>query len=70
MIPAPGAAWGEDVLAARETLPQPPHPGEVRTGRHAADAMGFAYEGTFRAHMVVRGRRRDTAWFSLLAADR
>ena len=38
--------------------------------RHAAEAMGFTYEGTFRAHMVVRGVRRDTAWFSLLAGDR
>jgi RimJ/RimL family protein N-acetyltransferase len=38
--------------------------------RRAAEAMGFTYEGTFRAHMVVRGHRRDTAWFSLLAGDR
>lgn len=38
--------------------------------RHAALAMGFSYEGTFRAHMVVRGRRRDTAWFSLLPPER
>lgn len=38
--------------------------------RHAAEAMGFTYEGTFRAHMVVRGHRRDTAWFSLLPTDR
>jgi RimJ/RimL family protein N-acetyltransferase len=38
--------------------------------RHAALAMGFTYEGTFRAHMVVRGHRRDTAWFSLLPTDR
>lgn len=38
--------------------------------RHAAEAMGFAHEGTFRAHMVVKGRRRDTAWFSLLPTDR
>jgi RimJ/RimL family protein N-acetyltransferase len=37
--------------------------------RHAAEAMGFVYEGTFRAHMVVKGRRRDTAWFSLVPAD-
>lgn len=37
--------------------------------RRAAEAMGFVYEGTFRAHMVVRGRRRDTAWFSLLPDD-
>ncbi|HEX7134394.1 MAG TPA: GNAT family protein [Iamia sp.] len=38
--------------------------------RHAAEAMGFTYEGTFRAHMVIKGRRRDTAWFSLLPTDR
>lgn len=37
--------------------------------RHAAEAMGFAYEGTFRAHMIVKGRRRDTAWFALVPAD-
>lgn len=37
--------------------------------RHAAEAMGFAYEGTFRAHMVVRGRRRDTAWYARLPGD-
>ncbi len=38
--------------------------------RHAAEAMGFVYEGTFRAHKVAKGRRRDTAWFSLLPTDR
>lgn len=37
--------------------------------RHAAESMGFTYEGTFRAHMIVKGRRRDTAWFSLLPSD-
>jgi len=24
------------------------------------------FEGVFRKHMVVKGRRRDTAWYSLL----
>lgn len=37
--------------------------------RHAAEAMGFTYEGTFRAHKIVKGRRRNTAWFSLLPSD-
>lgn len=37
--------------------------------RRAAEAMGFTHEGTFRTHMVVKGRRRDTAWYSLLADD-
>jgi RimJ/RimL family protein N-acetyltransferase len=33
--------------------------------RRAADRFGFAYEGTFRQHMIVKGRNRDTAWFSM-----
>ncbi|MBX6744725.1 MAG: GNAT family N-acetyltransferase [Acetobacteraceae bacterium] len=34
--------------------------------RRAAERLGFRFEGILRAHMVVRGHRRDTAWFSLL----
>lgn len=37
--------------------------------RRAADRLGFAYEGTLRAHMVVKGRRRDTAMYSILADE-
>ena len=33
--------------------------------RRAAERFGFTYEGTFRQHMVVKGRNRDTAWFSI-----
>jgi RimJ/RimL family protein N-acetyltransferase len=33
--------------------------------RAAAARFGFTYEGTFRQHMVVKGRNRDTAWFSI-----
>ena len=32
----------------------------------AAERLGFVYEGTFRQHMVIKGRNRDSAWFSLL----
>jgi RimJ/RimL family protein N-acetyltransferase len=35
----------------------------------AARRFGFTYEGTFRQHMVVKGRNRDTAWFALLDRD-
>ncbi len=31
----------------------------------AAERLGFTYEGTFRNAMVVKGRNRDTAWFSV-----
>ncbi|ALN72517.1 GNAT family N-acetyltransferase [Aureimonas sp. AU20] len=33
--------------------------------RRAAERYGFSYEGLFRQHMVVKGRNRDTAWFSI-----
>lgn len=33
--------------------------------RSAALRLGFTFEGTFRQHMVVKGRNRDTAWFSI-----
>ena len=35
----------------------------------AARRFGFTYEGTFRQHMIVKGRNRDTAWFALLDRD-
>lgn len=34
--------------------------------RHAALRYGFTFEGVFRQHMIVKGRNRDTAWYSLL----
>lgn len=37
--------------------------------RRAAERLGFLYEGTFRQHMIARGRNRDTAWFSMLDSD-
>jgi RimJ/RimL family protein N-acetyltransferase/ribosomal protein S18 acetylase RimI-like enzyme len=37
--------------------------------RRAAARFGFTYEGLFRHHMIVKGRNRDTAWFSLLDSE-
>jgi RimJ/RimL family protein N-acetyltransferase len=34
--------------------------------RRAAERLGFRYEGTFRQAAVIKGRNRDTAWFSIL----
>lgn len=34
--------------------------------RRAAERLGFTFEGVFRQHMVVKGRNRDSAWFSML----
>ncbi|ATY62387.1 Acyl-N-acyltransferase [Cordyceps militaris] len=33
--------------------------------RAAAARLGFTFEGIFRKHMVIKGRRRDTSWFSI-----
>ena len=37
--------------------------------RRAAERLGFTYEGTFRQHMIVKGRNRDTAWFAMTDGD-
>jgi RimJ/RimL family protein N-acetyltransferase len=37
--------------------------------RRAAERFGFAYEGTFRQHMIVKGINRDTVWFSMLDSE-
>ena len=37
--------------------------------RRAALRYGFTFEGIFRNHMVVKGRNRDTAWFSMLETE-
>lgn len=34
--------------------------------RAAAERLGFGFEGVFRRHMIVKGRNRDTAWFSVV----
>lgn len=34
--------------------------------RAAAERLGYTFEGLFRQHMVVKGRNRDTAWFSII----
>jgi RimJ/RimL family protein N-acetyltransferase len=37
--------------------------------RRAALRLGFTFEGIFRAHMIMKGRNRDTAWFAMLDAE-
>jgi RimJ/RimL family protein N-acetyltransferase len=37
--------------------------------RAAALRLGFTFEGVFRSHMIVRGRNRDSAWFSLVDTE-
>lgn len=40
-----------------------------RPSRVAAQRLGFSYEGTFRQAAVVKGRSRDTAWFSVIDGE-
>jgi RimJ/RimL family protein N-acetyltransferase len=37
--------------------------------RAAAERLGFRYEGIFRQATVVKGRNRDTAWYSILDTE-
>jgi len=37
--------------------------------RRAAERFGFTFEGVFRQHMIVKGRSRDTAWYSMIDGE-
>ena len=37
--------------------------------RAAALRFGFTFEGIFRQHFIVKGRNRDTAWFSIIDSE-
>ncbi len=37
--------------------------------RRAAGRFGFTFEGIFREHMIIKGRNRDTAWYSIIDRD-
>lgn len=61
-------AFGEDHAAL-----SPPYRRVVWKCNHlnaasqrAAKRLGFVYEGTFRKHMVIQGRSRDSDWFSIV----
>lgn len=34
--------------------------------KKAAKRFGFTFEGLFRQHMIVKGKNRNTAWFSIV----
>lgn len=37
--------------------------------KKAALRFGFTFEGIFRQHMLVKGKNRDTAWYSMLDCE-
>jgi len=37
--------------------------------RHAAERLGFVYEGTFRQATIYKGRNRDTSWYAIIDRD-
>src|SRR6201999_3319355 len=37
--------------------------------RRAAERLGFTFEGIFRQHMIVKGKNRDTAWYSMIDSE-
>ena len=36
------------------------------SSRRAADRLGYVFEGTFRKHLIAKGRSRDTDWLSIV----
>ena len=39
------------------------------SSRQAALRLGFTFEGIFRQHLIVKGRNRDSAWYSILDGE-
>ena len=39
------------------------------SSKKAAERYGFVYEGTFRQHQIVRGRNRDSCWYSMIDSE-
>ena len=37
--------------------------------KRAADRLGFTYEGRHRMHTIVKGRQRDTDWYSIVGDE-
>ena len=74
-----GRAWQRDIRATEVLSMMMHHVLETRGyrrlewkcnalnagSRSAALRLGFRYEGLFLNHLIVKGRSRDTAWFSL-----
>ncbi len=42
---------------------------ENEPSKAAALRLGFQYEGLFRQHVWVKGRNRDTAWYSIVDGE-
>lgn len=42
---------------------------ENEPSKRAALRFGFKQEGLFRQHLIVKGKNRDTAWFSMLDTE-
>lgn len=43
--------------------------GRNQRSLRAAERLGFVQEGLFRQHAVIKGRNRDTAWFSIIDSE-
>jgi hypothetical protein len=37
--------------------------------RRAARRFGFTFDGIFYQHLIVKGKNRDTAWYSILDGE-
>ncbi|OWA54037.1 hypothetical protein BV898_18459 [Hypsibius exemplaris] len=42
---------------------------ENARSKRAAERFGFTFEAVFRQHMVLKGKNRDTAWYSIIDSE-
>lgn len=42
---------------------------ENESSKHAALRFGFTFEGIFKNHMILKGKSRDTAFFSIIQSE-
>ena len=53
-----------EILCAQPSLEQWRCNALNEKSRAAARRLGFRFEGIWFSHMIVKGRNRDTAWYS------
>ena len=42
---------------------------ENEPSKRAAERFGMTHEGVFRQHLIVKGKNRDTAWYSIIDSE-
>jgi len=70
-VPALEVRDGDRPVERRVQRDGEDHPAQDSTpaSRSAALRLGFTFEGVFRQHMIIKGKSRDTAWYSMIDSE-